>query len=294
VWDIPHTALSAITQMQETMDAQHQQAIIDTEMRLLEPICDFIPGDGYRVFRSERFPNYYGGNGIDILELNGRKLADWESISKTYFDPNRFKHTTYCFAWHEIFTELMQEAVAAGYHVERSTLMDVDHMDNCRLPPPEFEIMRVVSEDDWLRFQRFEEADYFDQDWYDPDYTGPNRLFEKTRFTSEAIGIDWYYLRERGEEEMLAKLGIFMHNGVARLQDVRTARTHRRLGLASYLVSFAIEHALTTLGAGRLALLADLDYYAIDLYRKLGFRDVGEHVTLMKYPVVNPAYVPEQ
>ena len=89
---------------------------------------------------------------------------------------------------------------------------------------------------------------------------------------------------------MLAKLGIFMHKSVARLQDVRTARTHRRLGLASYLVSFAIDHALTKLGAKRLALMADIDYYAIDLYRKLGFRDVGEHVTLMKYPVVNPAY----
>jgi GNAT superfamily N-acetyltransferase len=275
------------------MDASHKQAIIDTERRLLEPICEFIPGDGYQVFRSERFPNYYGGNGIDILELNGRSLADWESISKSYFDPNRFKHTTYSFAWDDSFTELIQEAVAAGYHVERSTFMDVDRLDNCRSLPSGFQIRRVVSEDDWMRLQRFEEADYFDQDWYDPDYTGPNRLFEKTRVTSEAVGIDWFYLTPRGEEEMLTKLGIFMHNGVARLQDVRTARTHRRLGLASYLVSFAIEHALTTLGAGRLALFADTDYYAIELYRKLGFRDVGEHVTLMKYPVVNPAYVPE-
>jgi GNAT superfamily N-acetyltransferase len=188
----------------------------------------------------------------------------------------------------------MQEAVAAGYHVERSTFMDVDRLDNCRSLPSGFQIRRVVSEDDWMRLQRFEEADYFDQDWYDPDYTGPNRLFEKTRVTSEAVGIDWFYLTPRGEEEMLTKLGIFMHNGVARLQDVRTARTHRRLGLASYLVSFAIEHALTTLGAGRLALFADTDYYAIELYRKLGFRDVGEHITLMNYPVVNPAYVPEQ
>jgi GNAT superfamily N-acetyltransferase len=276
------------------MDAERLHSIIDTEWRLLEPICDFIPGDGYMVYRSERFPNYYGGNGIDILEVNGRKLADWESISKTYFDTGRFKHTTYTFAWHEGFTELMEEATAADYRFERTKLMDVDHVKNYRELPPEFEIRRVESEDDWIRLQRFEEADYFDQDWYDPDYTGPNRLFEKTRFTSEAVGIDWFYISPRGEEEMLTKLGIFMHNGVARLQDVRTARTHRRLGLASYMVSFAIEHALTTLGAGRLALLADRDYYAIDLYRKLGFTDVGEHVTLMKYPVVNPTYVPEQ
>ena len=90
---------------------------------------------------------------------------------------------------------------------------------------------------------------------------------------------------------MMAKLGIFSHGGICRLQDVETAVAHRRRGLASALVSFAARHALDTLGAGGLALCADADYHAIDLYRRLGFVECGQSVELMKYPVRNPLHL---
>jgi ribosomal protein S18 acetylase RimI-like enzyme len=89
----------------------------------------------------------------------------------------------------------------------------------------------------------------------------------------------------------MAKLGIFQHAGIARLQQVDTGKEFRRQGLATALVSFAIDHAINRLGTAGLALAADRDYYAIDLYRRLGFVEAGFGATLMKYPIKNPAFM---
>jgi GNAT superfamily N-acetyltransferase len=260
------------------------QSILATELRLLEPICTFEEHPGYLVYRSELFRNYYGGNGIEILDPTGMSLAEWEAISRRYFDPARFVHTTFTFADRPEFKAIADEAEHAGYNVERNVYMYLDTVDNCRAVPAELEVCTVGTEEEWGELAAFEQRDYVGADWNDPSYTGPDRLFEKKRFISDAIGIEWFLLKRRGEPEILSKLGIFVHNGIARLQDVATARDQRRKGYAGYLVGFAVSHALQTLGARGAALLADSDYHAVTLYEKLGFARVGSGITLMRYP----------
>jgi ribosomal protein S18 acetylase RimI-like enzyme len=265
---------------------------MDTEARLIEPICTFEDHPGYRVFRSEKFPNFYGGNGIDIDDPGGVSLAGWEEIFHRHFDPARYVHTTFHFPDKPAFAPLIGEARLARYNVvERTAYMFLDHTRECRDAPAGYEIRRVESEEEWEMMARFAEASYVDGDWYDPAAKGPDRLFEKRRFTSEAIGIEWFYIARVGHSEMLAQLGIFSHGGICRLQDVETAAAHRRKGLATALVGFAARHAIETLGMGGLALCADTDYHAIDLYRRLGFVECGESVELMKYPVRNPLHL---
>lgn len=267
------------------------QRILSTELRLLEPICEFSDHGDYVVYRSDTFRNYYGGNGIDIHVPGDKALADWETTFHRFFDPSQFEHITFTFPHREDFARLIEQAKDARYHVTYDTYMFVDTTEHCAPMPEGLEIHKLSSEDDWQRLGEFYSQSYEDGDWYDPDATGPDRLFEKTRFTSEAIGIDWYYLTRTGEREILASLGIFEHQGICRLQAVETDRNHRRQGLATALVSFAIEEAIDRRGTAGLALCADSDYYAVDLYRKLGFVERGAGVCLMHYPIRNPAYM---
>src|SRR5688500_7250791 len=90
---------------------------MSTERRLLEPICSFIKKPNYTVYLSELFPHYYAANGIEIHVLQGRSLAEWEKISSTFFDPQKFEHVTYTFAKSNEFTPLMEQAEKANYHV---------------------------------------------------------------------------------------------------------------------------------------------------------------------------------
>ncbi len=268
------------------------RAIMATEMRLLEPICEFERHDGYLVYRSSRFPNYYGGNGIEIADPAGISLAGWEGIFAQHFDGARFLHTTFHFPDEPAFASLVDEAREARYNVvEVVSYMFLDATRSCVPIPDGYEVRRVETDEEWGMMARFAEESYADGDWYDPTYTGPDRLFEKLRFTTEKIGIEWFYLTPVGRREILAKLGVFRHGEICRLQDVETASAHRRRGFASALVSFAARHAIETLGTAGLALAADSDYHAVDLYAKLGFVACGGCVMLMKYPVRNPLHL---
>ena len=258
-----------------------RQLVQKTEHRLLEPICEFQKKDGYTVFKSEAFPNFWGGNGLRLINSENRSLDDWEDTFNEHFDSNVFRHKTFSFDEEEEFEHLKDQATRKDYNVEITSSMVVT--DDRRSEPlsENFKIHPVATESDWDRLRIFEENTSKDEDWYDPS-VGTRELFDKVRHTSDAIGIDWFYISQSGCNDILAKAGIFKCGDICRLQDVMTAKPWRRQKLASMLVSFLIRRALKDTKG--LACLAVADYIAINLYRKLGFRECGNSVCLMKYP----------
>jgi predicted GNAT family acetyltransferase len=120
-------------------------------------------------------------------------------------------------------------------------------------------------------------------EWYDPE-TGSNSLFKKNRETNLSLEMDLYYISYHGSSDILSSLGIFECQGIHRFQQVMTHPLHRKKRLATYLISFVILKALTELNSKGLAIVADTEYHAIDLYKRLGFKEYGQYVCLMKYP----------
>ena len=252
-----------------------------TEHRLLEPICEFQKRDGYTVFKSETFPNFWGGNGLRLFNSENRSLDDWENTFNEHFDPNVFRHKTFSFDEKDEFEHLKEQARSKNYKVEITTSMVATDDRLSRPLLEDFEIHRVTTESDWNRLRIFYDDTSKDEDWYE-ESVGTRELFDKNRKTSDAVGIDWFYVSQSGCNDILAKAGIFKCGDICRLQDVMTAKPWRRKKLASMLVSFLIRRALEDTKG--LACLAVADYYAIDLYRKLGFQECGNSVCLMEYP----------
>jgi ribosomal protein S18 acetylase RimI-like enzyme len=82
-------------------------------------------------------------------------------------------------------------------------------------------------------------------------------------------------------DRLCSSLGIFDAGaGMARFQNVDTHPAHRRRGLARALLLAAGAYARARLGAHTLVIAADPDYFAIELYRALGFRERERHVQL--------------
>ena len=70
----------------------------------------------------------------------------------------------------------------------------------------------------------------------------------------------------------MAQLGLVTPaRGLARFQSVETDPAFRRQGLAGTLVHRASRWGLDEAGAEVLVMVADPDYFAVDLYRALGF-----------------------
>lgn len=259
--------------------------ILRTEDRLLEPICNFSHFQDYTLYQSEEFPHYYGGNGLHIRSNGGRLLSDWESLFHQHFDKDLSKHFTFTFERSEETESLLESAQSAGYHVEVDAYMACQSLQNVIEIPSEFEIKKIESKEDWDRFAVFYDDVSKDYDWYIPG-AGTDNLFAKTRKTSEQVGIDWFCICAKTSPRFLGKLGIFRHNDIYRLQDVVVDKPYRRQKLATYLMSFALKRTLGSFGGRALALIADIDYHAIELYEKLGFNKYGESVCMMKYPEV--------
>jgi GNAT superfamily N-acetyltransferase len=91
----------------------------------------------------------------------------------------------------------------------------------------------------------------------------------------------WFAAARDGE--LQASLGVFDASpGTARFQSVDTHPEHRRQGLASNLLYAAGEWARTELRATTLVIAADPNYFAIDIYRSLGFTEHDHKVSLSR------------
>jgi len=236
-----------------------RQLVQETEHRLLEPICEFQKRDGYTVFKSVKFANYWGGNGLRLISSENRSLDDWENTFNEHFDSNIFGHKTFSFDEKDEFVHLQDQAARKNYHVEVTTSMVVTDDRQTELLSADFEIHPVVSKEDWNRLRIFYDETSKDEDWYDAS-VGTRELFDKVRHTSDAIGIDWFYISQSGSNDILAKAGIFKCGKICRLQDVMTAKAWRRQKLASMLISFLIRRALKDTKG--LACVAVADYFA--------------------------------
>lgn len=78
--------------------------------------------------------------------------------------------------------------------------------------------------------------------------------------------------------------GVIVTDGRARYQNVDTAPTHRRQGLASRVVYEAGRTAIDTFGARHLVIGAVADYHALPLYESLGFVPRERTVSVTWWP----------
>lgn len=257
------------------------ERLIATERRLREPLCSLEYTEEYCVFKSDSFPGYYGANGVEILRNNGRTLSDWEHVFEQHFGTDVYQHKTFSYTRSSVPETLIEEARQAGYDVvqidawmyAREPLLDTDL-------PADLRVGCIRNSDDWERYRTFSHTVNKDEGWYTP--SGCDNLFRKAQYVSGAVGIEWFYLANG--DVFTAVMGVFLHKGIARLQDVVTHPLWRRRGLATHLLCHVFAHAKHTLAADALALCADVDYVAIDLYKKMGFVAVGETVDLIKFP----------
>lgn len=85
---------------------------------------------------------------------------------------------------------------------------------------------------------------------------------------------------------LVAQLGLVAASpGLARFQAVETDPGHRRRGLAGSLVHHASRYGFAQLGARTLVMVADPDYFAVDLYRKVGFASTEAELQVERPPV---------
>jgi ribosomal protein S18 acetylase RimI-like enzyme len=174
---------------------------------------------------------------------------------------------------------VVRELSAAGFELERNTVMTATHVNEPARPNDTSEYRFISGDDEWEQLVCLNlAASTLDT----PGYEEFNRLrTEAERALVEAGHARWFGAFEDGR--LQASLGLVTDGeGVARFQHVQTHPDDRGRGIASTLVHRASEYGLTELWARTLVMVADPDYLAIRIYRALGFADTELQLQLTK------------
>ena len=81
--------------------------------------------------------------------------------------------------------------------------------------------------------------------------------------------------------DVVSYCDLYLDGDVAQVEDVATLEEHRGQGYASALVLRAVEEARAA-GATFVFLVADADDWPKELYRRLGFDEIGRYVKLIR------------
>ena len=253
-------------------------AIQSTQTRLIEPFCEFHHEKDFIVYKSSQYPQYRLANGLQVLALNGRLLTDWEKIFENAFQEKIYSHKLFTFFSCSLSNALLSQAKQAGYNE-----INVYPLKVCSKNAPVenelakgFFVGKIKTEKDWQVYRSFKrEADR--NTWT------VNEGFKIMRHLTEFLNMERFFIGEKQTQKIVSSLGIFKHNGLARIENVQTHPDFRGKGLAGHLLRFACNHAFSDLKVQGVVLTSANTIAEKHIYDPLGFTTVGEIIELMKY-----------
>ena len=238
----------------------------------------------YLVIRTPSNPDFYWGNYLIFADPPAEGDLDrWRGhFSREIGPPPAVKHQV--FGWDSPQGDLgeISPFLSAGFRLVQSVVL-ISHAPQLPTRLNESIIVRVLqSEDDWAQATDNQVA-CREADFSEVDY----RLFKHPQMARyrrmQAAGLGhWYgaFLADR----LVADLGIFLEDGIARFQSVGTHPDFRRQGIAASLVYQSSLLAMQEFKLHTLVIVAEQDSSPSRIYESVGFKITEKQVGLEYWP----------
>jgi ribosomal protein S18 acetylase RimI-like enzyme len=172
------------------------------------------------------------------------------------------------------------ELVAAGFEVERSSVLTARTVQEPPRPNKAATYRELSGDEDWQQAAELRSVVTEGTPGHDPGFLR-SRVTAERALTEAGYG-SWFGAFMDGN--LVAQLGLITDgSGVARYQNVESHPAVRRRGLAATLVWHAGERGLEA-GADTLVMVADPDDVAIRVYRSAGFADAETQIGFERRP----------
>ena len=232
------------------------------------------------VVRSPHNPGHWWGN---FLLLDGAPAPEdagrWVERHAAAFPGTH--HLTLGFDGTSGTVADLSGFVQLGLAAEAQTVMTATSVTSDG-PHPDAVCRSLESEDDW---QQCVELQVRCNDREDPALHRPyaEARARTQRGLVEAGHGGWFGAFADGR--LACQMGLFAASpGLARFQSVETDPAFRRRGIARALVQHVSRYGFEQLGATTLVMVADPEYFAIDLYRSVGFTATESQLQVERRP----------
>ncbi|MFB9469998.1 GNAT family N-acetyltransferase [Nonomuraea salmonea] len=221
-----------------------------------------LPAPGGFAVLDDRFPGSYDDNKLIVTED-----ADPALLLKAADDLLATRgHRLVCVDDDRLGTTYTPVFAAAGY--ERETTLVMTFTGGLPEAPPPAERLEP---DELLPVLR--------RDWRHTLPEAPEEVIEglARRVEARAAGADVvrFYGVRTPSGEIAARADLYVHDGVAQIENVFTGHLHRGAGHARALMTALLAEASALLGDGLIFLLADAGDWPHGFYRRLGFTELA-------------------
>jgi GNAT superfamily N-acetyltransferase len=221
------------------------------------------------VVRSPHNPTYWWGNFLLVDRVASHELSQrWLDRFSAAF-PGA-EHVALGFDGTDGTVDDLTWFAGRGFTTEVQTVMTATGVHKPARRNTDAIYRRLHSDDDWsqsveLRMRCHEP----------PPEPAAYRIFITARSQTHRLLVEAGYGEWFGafiDGQLVSQMGLFsVERELARFQSVETDPGHRRKGLAGSLLYHPSRYGFETLRAKTLVMVADPDYFALDLYRAVGF-----------------------
>jgi len=244
---------------------------------------EVVEKEGYLVIRHPDNPNYLWGNMLYFQNApTENDIEMWINLfRKEFVNLPLVKHVT--ISWDNgILSDSCRSLFQSrGFIVDPSTTLSMSKINELKIERKGLEIREVVNNKQWqdvIENQISVRQEHFKKEVYEQFFIKKAEQYKS--LVNQGKG-KWFvaYLNNIHASD----LGIFYQKNIARVQRVATNSQFRRMKIASLLLAYAIKDMKKEYSIDQVIVSADPDYYAIDLYKKLGFSTIEE-----QYMIYNP------
>lgn len=252
-----------------------------TNMIFARNESEVIARESYIVVKTLSNPTFHWGNYL-IFKRAPRDgdIVNWMNIFQREFSHYKtFDH--YVFAWDEASEPESVEYLTYDFSLEKSVSLKTSSVHPPRYLNNEVEVRLLSSKEDWeaaMELQVLCRDEKFRYEEYKEFKTKQDQAYLKLieqkrggRFGAFLAG------------KIVADLGIYFEDGVARYQSVVTHPDYRGRGICGTLVYESGKYALNNWPVKVMCMEADPDYHAARIYESVGFTPAENSYSLYRY-----------
>lgn len=224
------------------------------------------------VFETPDNPAYHWGNSLFFPNPPQQgDLPHWKArFREAFAHAPLVRHITFCWENHDgLSEEVIAPFLEDGFASEENDTLITQALVAPQRLRTDLEIRPLRSDADWEA--AFELYVLVGREFYtSPEYPTFSKKHMQTyrRLTEEGFG-HWYGAFLDGQ--LVADLGLYRIDNLARFQSVKTHPQHRKQGVCSTLVYHASREGLAHSETDTLVICARSDSQAGRIYRRLGF-----------------------
>lgn len=255
--------------------------LLKTSLIFARNESEIVERESYVAIKTPTNPGFHWGNFLIFKKAPiGHDIDTWKMLFKKefpYYD--QIRH--YVFAWDEPSPPADEEYLAHGMELEKSITLMATELIRPKHYNDKIEVRPLQTSDEWKQadiLQTEMRPEMFSYDEFLKFKNNQSHSYQSlvNKGQGHRFGA---FLNGR----LVADLGIFHEDRVARYQNVVTHSDFRKQGICATLVYESGKYIMNEGKVDKMVMVADPDYHAARIYESVGFQPKEESYNLYWY-----------